>query len=1028
MKLLYNVVNGVNGVLTYLGKGLRQSFSDYCELETVYDDKTIISSDGSMLTILELKGSLVLRDNKLLVEEIIEPLNVALMQRFSKKGHAFQLYFSSDKDNVESDIEKALAPSEATAKRLGLDIKNIFDERKIVLKDYINSERCYLALWSNPKALLTPNEREKDAKGLPVPRMNFVDGQNLMLFSDTLSKRHESYVSNFLKSLRDCSLDVELLGVEDALREIRRSMDNKVSDSWMPILPGMRVIPTIRRRAPEKEVYDVTYPKLSWQLLDNSDEQINDRFIRYGNRIYAPIYVKVPQIKLSTFQDLFNIMLFKDIPWRISYFIEGDGLSRISSKTAFATFLSVFSADNRRIKRGIEDMKYYTMNNGVTVQTRICLCTWANEGDLSELNRRVEELTSAVESWGATGVSRVVGDPYDGTISSALGMVQGSIATKGTEPFPDALAKMPFTRPTSPWKAGPMILRSPDKKILPYQPFSSLQTLWFELFFAQPGSGKSFAMNSNHLGLCLTPGATKLPRIAILDKGFSSLGLIDMLKYGLPPDKRYQVLHKKIQNTVTEAINPFDTQLCCRTPNAIEKSFIINFLSLLATDIVDKRPAKNVIQVISKAVDLAYLNKSDKRDPEIYNRLPILDRVTACIENFRHHSKWHNHPFWEEYDNNTATVWMVVDFLFEAGAIVEATIAQRFAVPKIHDVIAAINSDKIMSDYGDVGDVETGQNIPKLVSRLLGEAIDLFPVISAETRLDISNARVVALDLQDVSQSKDPRGQRVTAGMYMLSRYVMAKDYYINEDLVMSNVPCEPNIQLHKNMPRQKVMDYHIARAKEIYMTPKRICFDEFHITKGIQAILDQLDKDVREGRKYNVDIMLASQMLDDFTTVNEKTREKETPLLDLATSVFIMDAGDARQNEKTAKQLGIVSHVELNALEHSVHGPRKGGGTFLARYKTKYGLYTFLQSLTLGAIELWALNTTAEDVTVRKAVYEKLSPDKALRILAALYPDGVKQEVERRRLALGVKANDNSVELKLADEIYDNALRAGWI
>ena len=133
--------------------------------------------------------------------------------------------------------------------------------------------------------------------------------------------------------------------------------------------------------------------------------------------------------------------------------------------------------------------------------------------------------------------------------------------------------------------------------------------------------------------------------------------------------------------------------------------------------------------------------------------------------------------------------------------------------------------------------------------------------------------------------------------------------------------------------------------------------------------------------------------MLNDFLTEVEKQKGCGSALLDLATAVYVMDTGDARQNAENARMLGITSHVELDALETRVHGPRKGGGTFLARYKTKDRLYTFLQSLTMGPIELWALDTTAENVVVRKSLYEKLSPEKALRVLAALYPNGVKEE-----------------------------------
>ena len=53
-------------------------------------------------------------------------------------------------------------------------------------------------------------------------------------------------------------------------------------------------------------------------------------------------------------------------------------------------------------------------------------------------------------------------------------------------------------------------------------------------------------------------------------------------------------------------------------------------------------------------------------------------------------------------------------FLFETGSILEASYAQRYAVPKIHDIISAINSERIMSIYGDVINPTTQEPVPKM--------------------------------------------------------------------------------------------------------------------------------------------------------------------------------------------------------------------------------------------------------------------------------------------------------------------------
>jgi len=64
----------------------------------------------------------------------------------------------------------------------------------------------------------------------------------------------------------------------------------------------------------------------------------------------------------------------------------------------------------------------------------------------------------------------------------------------------------------------------------------------------------------------------------------------------------------------------------------------------------------------------------------------------------------------------------------------------------------------------------------------------------------------------------------------------------------------------------EKYRPYHEVRLRDIRECPKRICFDEFHRTSKTTAVRSQVVRDVREGRKWGVQIVLASQLLDDFS------------------------------------------------------------------------------------------------------------------------------------------------------------------
>ena len=209
--------------------------------------------------------------------------------------------------------------------------------------------------------------------------------------------------------------------------------------------------------------------------------------------------------------------------------------------------------------------------------------------------------------------------------------------------------------------------------------------------------------------------------------------------------------------------------------------------------------------------------------------------------------------------------------------------------------------------------------------------------LSLKSRFDLGDAKIVALDLDEVADRGDA-AERQTAVVYMLARYVLARHYYLTDDNIA-------------DMPAA-YRTYHAQRISEIREDPKRIVFDEFHRTSKAQAVRDQVILDMREGRKWKVQIALISQSLDDYDEV----------MIEFATSVFIMDAGPEQAVKKTAEIFGLSPTAQL-ALKTRVHGPREGGSTFLAQFATKFGMNTQLLTATLGSIELWALTTTASDV-----------------------------------------------------------------
>ncbi len=72
-----------------------------------------------------------------------------------------QVYFSYDKAAVKPEIDEILSPAKATAKRLKLNLDDLFKERVDYISKFCGREDLYFVLWTRPYSL--SNEQQKRA-------------------------------------------------------------------------------------------------------------------------------------------------------------------------------------------------------------------------------------------------------------------------------------------------------------------------------------------------------------------------------------------------------------------------------------------------------------------------------------------------------------------------------------------------------------------------------------------------------------------------------------------------------------------------------------------------------------------------------------------------------------------------------------------------------------------------------------------------------------------------------------------------
>jgi intracellular multiplication protein IcmB len=987
------LLDGIDAILAWFSTDLKQTVESYCDLETADDPHTLVARDGSLVSVIRVQGVTRLIGQEEF-EMIHEGLTQSLQATLKRPGHLVQVYFSYDRDVVKSEIEEILAPAMATAKRLNLDLDDLFTERVNHISRYCAHEELYFVLWTRPFSLNSEQLKRSNKDKLAFIRQHkippFRNGQNLIAAVPDLRESHASFVRSLVTDLNALNVFSTLLEVHDSVAAIRRSCDQDfTAKDWRAVLPGDKI--PIRDVSPKAgELSGLMYPPLARQLFPR-DALVQDlRTVRAGDKIYTPIFIDLFPQELRSFVALFARTLPTRVPWRMSFLIESGGLATLSFKSAMSAILSFTSAQNGLIHDAVKLLREIDVNtDDAVVKLQVSFATWAPEGNVRLLRTRTAELAKAIEGWGSCEVSEVSGDVFAGVASSLLGFSANSVATPSVAPLSDVVYMLPFTRPASAWEYGALLLRSPDGKPWPYQPGSAQQTTWIDLMYARPGSGKSVLSNAINLALCLSGGITRLPRIAIIDIGPSSSGLISLLKEAIAPDLRHYVTYHRLRMTPEYSINPFDTQLGCRYPTSQERGFLVNFVTLLATPLGAERPYDGISDMAGLIVDemYKYLADEGKAHPYTNGIEPIVDDILSEIGFV--------------FDDRT-TWWEVTDALFLAGFHHEATLSQRYAMPLLADAAAICRTQVIEDLYGQVK-APTGEPLIQAFSRMISSAVREYPILSNITKFDIGESRIVSLDLDEVAKSGGDSAERQTAVMYMLARYALARHYYLTDD-VLTDMP-------------DAYRDYHRQRIAEIREDAKRIVYDEFHRTSKARAVRDQVILDMREGRKWNVQIALVSQSLDDFDAV----------MVEFGTSIFIMDAGPEQAVRRSTEIFGL-SETARVALKTRVHGPREGGATFLAQFATKHGLNTQLLTNTLGPIELWAFSTTAEDARLRNKLYIKLGPKEGRRVLANLFPSGSVKSLIESRLAV-LRETQGMIEegsnLSIADQLLEEILDA---
>ena len=983
----------VSNIAGSLLDSLGRSASAAVELETADSKYVLAAKDGSLVTLLSVSGVASLvggPEFDVLVKKIAEVLNTAV----GRGGHIVQMSFSRDPLESRRAVMEGLEAARRTSGRLGLDLSDLFEEKTKVLSGWCAQESVLIALWTTPD-VLPPDSRKEAIKDRQLARdaernaskwRGTRSGQDLYAGLARLREKHRAVVSNFDTGLSQAGFLVRMLDCHTALRQIRHMVDPDVTpEEWRPRLPGDKI--PIRYPDPGEDLIDcVQWPQVAQQVVPRPAEVLDLETVHLGNRYIRTYSVTMPQLSPVSFGELFSYL--REIPWRILFRFEGNGIGSLSWRPVVAQILSFVSARNKQIVAGAEDIRSRFLSGQPIVRTSMAVCTWG-ESD-KEVRRNASILQQALTSWGGVEATARTGDPFLGLVSTVPGLSRRSVAPVLIAPLSEVAPTVPV-RPASVFDKGALLLRSPDGKILPFQPGSPLQSSWIELGFAPSGGGKSVFSNALNLALCLLPGLRRLPRIAILDIGPSSSGLISLLKGALPEGKKHLAAHYRVTMGPEYAVNPFDLPLGYRNPLPAHRAFLANLLVLLATPLGESDPHDGISGIAGLVVERAYASLEDREAnaaPREY--APHIDSVVdQALSDIAFPFENYSKLYW----------WDIVDALYDKGRIREAWLAQTHAVPTLKDIPSIASDPAVTSEYRLT--TPTGESAVEYFKRRIQEAIREYPILAGETKFDLGEARVVALDLDAVCPKGSGPAARQTAVMYLLGRYMLVRDFFLDEEEAV--------------LAPDRYKAFHLDRARDLKEDAKRLVFDEFHRTDSAPLVRTQVMTDIREGRKRGIQIALFSQSINDF----------DETMVDLSTSVWILGAATKQAIDKAGTIFGFSESV-LSAMER-IGSPSKAGANLIARLVTNRGTFQQFVTNTLGPIELWAFSTTSQDAAIRDALYRLLGPVEARKRLAARFPGGsAREEIERRSQNMKDRGESGDADKTVVQQIVEEMGKEG--
>lgn len=354
------------------------------------------------------------------------------------------------------------------------------------------------------------------------------------------------------------------------------------------------------------------------------------------------------------------------------------------------------------------------------------------------------------------------------------------------------------------------------------------------------------------------------PLITVIHNDGFTPQLINTFQEGQPLNKQYLAANIVLANKKHSAINPFDIKVGLNAPMPREKQAISDFLIRLFTPAEASAPYNGIKDLVAALVDKVYsiMLGDDATEPRMYDcfaslklnnivtRLSIIgdyeDPKTISFQQISHRLHQVSHRL-----NQVGAKEDESDFIREM-AWRGRNIAHRLAMPLLKDLQKILITDYISVVYQHTTNPDTGESLTQFASRVIQDAAQDFPCFTHPTadKLDLTNTRVVAIDLQDVDSAHDHRHN----SLFLRAATMLGTS---NMNFSMADVIAA---DMHDSY-----RDFYKAVLKKVESVEKVVVIEAANYYKSDERLMMDLLVDIRERRKLGINMVFSGNNLSDF-------------------------------------------------------------------------------------------------------------------------------------------------------------------